>query len=453
MTPQQSVHKRRVFAVLACVVAVIGTVSAVTASSAAASTPAAPAHSSTAQPYSDPIWFPLHVAAQVGCVGPGDRVNNGPHGRNPCAGDHLSYYGLNLDITAAEGNPTVYAAGSGQVVGVVSGKDCGGAKGSAGNYVAIAHGGGQVSFYEHLLSPSVKVGQLVAAGDPIGRAGHSGAPCSGPVYLDFVVRTDGGGYQDLTQSVSRLQACTRSGVEQWPSALGSKYTSWVSVPYLSLTVPASVGGCGQDATPTAPPAPTGLKATAGRSKAIVSWTNTQTDAVELQQEIYRPTTKTYDAPCSPNISAGCAVGYAQLLPGTSRYVVSGLQDGRTYRFRISRHNASGWSLPGAWVTVMPKSAPKAPTYRALNGYGNHIRLFWSLSTNDRRGSTVSGYQVKISRKVGSRYRAWSYKKVGNVLHYSWSTHANTRYRVTVRAISNAGYSPWMTRHVITTPRK
>jgi hypothetical protein len=293
----------------------------------------------------------------------------------------------------------------------------------------------------------------VPAGAEIGRAGHSGASCSGPVYLDFIVRTSGGGYQDLTQTVSRLQACRGRGVESWPTALNSRYTSWVKVPYLTgLTVTASDGGCVPNTAPATYAAPVGLTATSGRSKAIVAWPSSPAGAIELQQEIYRPTTKTYDAPCSPNITAGCSVGYAQLLPGTTRYVVSGLQDGRIYRFRISRHNDAGWSLPGPWVTVTPMSAPKAPSFRDLNGYGNHLRLFWSMPTNDRRGSTVSGYQVGISRMVRSKFQPWKYQKVGNVLHYSWTTRPGTRYRVTVRAISNAGYSPWMARHATTTPR-
>lgn len=60
----------------------------------------------------------------------------------------------------------------------------------AGNVVVVAHGGGIASAYFHLSAPSVAEGDLVRAGDEIGKAGHTGRT-TGP-HLHLAVRTPGG---------------------------------------------------------------------------------------------------------------------------------------------------------------------------------------------------------------------------------------------------------------------
>ena len=76
----------------------------------------AAAATSTAHPYSDPVWFPLHVPVQVGCIGD-HRTNNGPtSGTNACSGDHRGYFAMNFNIyDTANLHPYVYAAGAGVV--------------------------------------------------------------------------------------------------------------------------------------------------------------------------------------------------------------------------------------------------------------------------------------------------------------------------------------------------
>jgi murein DD-endopeptidase MepM/ murein hydrolase activator NlpD len=60
----------------------------------------------------------------------------------------------------------------------------------AGNVVVIAHGAGIASAYFHLSTATVAEGDVVAAGDPIGNAGHTGRT-TGP-HLHLAVRTPGG---------------------------------------------------------------------------------------------------------------------------------------------------------------------------------------------------------------------------------------------------------------------
>ena len=61
--------------------------------------------------------------------------------------------------------------------------------GGWGNLVVVAHGGGLRSFYAHLSSIEVRVGQVVGAGARLGRVGRSGH-ATGP-HLHFEVRLRG----------------------------------------------------------------------------------------------------------------------------------------------------------------------------------------------------------------------------------------------------------------------
>jgi murein DD-endopeptidase MepM/ murein hydrolase activator NlpD len=93
-----------------------------------------------------------------------------------------------LDIANAAGTP-IYAARAGRVIesGWCSG---------FGYCVKIDHGDGMVSIYGHMLrQPSVRVGQSVDAGDPIGLMGstfdRSGGGYSTGVHLHFTIKING----------------------------------------------------------------------------------------------------------------------------------------------------------------------------------------------------------------------------------------------------------------------
>jgi Peptidase family M23/Putative peptidoglycan binding domain len=64
-----------------------------------------------------------------------------------------------------------------------------------GNLVEVAHGGGVVSMYAHLLAFSVRAGQSVATGTRVGRVGSSGES-TGP-HLHFEVRVRGAAVNPL----------------------------------------------------------------------------------------------------------------------------------------------------------------------------------------------------------------------------------------------------------------
>lgn len=86
-----------------------------------------------------------------------------------------------IDIGVGTGTP-VYAAGPGSVTAA-------GPNGGYGNYVAVQHPGGVLSFYGHLLRWMVRAGQQVQAGQQIALSDNTGAS-TGP-HLHFGTHVNG----------------------------------------------------------------------------------------------------------------------------------------------------------------------------------------------------------------------------------------------------------------------
>lgn len=116
------------------------------------------------------VW-PLAAAGRISC-GFGPR-------RSPTAG--ASTYHKGIDIAVPTGT-AVRASKAGKVVTATYSS-------SAGNYVALYHGGGVYTYYMHCSSLSVSVGDQVAQGQTIALSGSTGIS-TGP-HLHFAVNIGG----------------------------------------------------------------------------------------------------------------------------------------------------------------------------------------------------------------------------------------------------------------------
>ncbi|HOX32347.1 MAG TPA: M23 family metallopeptidase [Spirochaetales bacterium] len=85
---------------------------------------------------------------------------------DPFTGVKVFHHGIDL---AVPWGSTVTGTRSGKVVAALRDDP------TFGNYVIISHGEGYTSYYFHLSSIQVRVGQSVAQGQPIGRVGNTGA--------------------------------------------------------------------------------------------------------------------------------------------------------------------------------------------------------------------------------------------------------------------------------------
>lgn len=137
-----------------------------------------------------PSPMPLSSASKA----TGPAVAGMPRFMLPVAGRASSGYGARFDPIqhkeinhpgfdlAAPTGTTVDAAAAGTVTHA-------GPAGTYGNLITIDHGGGVETRYAHLSATSVKAGDQVVAGQPIGAVGTTGYS-TGP-HLHFEVRRDG----------------------------------------------------------------------------------------------------------------------------------------------------------------------------------------------------------------------------------------------------------------------
>lgn len=127
------------------------------------------------------VW-PLAAAGRISC-GFGPR-------KSPTAG--ASTYHKGIDIAVPTGT-AVRASKSGKVVTATYSS-------SAGNYVALYHGGGVYTYYMHCSALSVSVGDQVSQGQTIALSGSTGIS-TGP-HLHFAIYS-GGRYVNPSNYVSR----------------------------------------------------------------------------------------------------------------------------------------------------------------------------------------------------------------------------------------------------------
>jgi murein DD-endopeptidase MepM/ murein hydrolase activator NlpD len=134
------------------------------------------------------LSWPIAGAYITQPFGPSELLLEPPLGPYP-------HFHTGIDLAARLGTP-VTAAGDGVVVAVAH------TQVGYGNYVIVAHGGGIMTLYGHLLETDVRVGDHVARGQRVGLEGTSGMS-TGP-HLHFELRVN----NQVTDPMPYLPALT-----------------------------------------------------------------------------------------------------------------------------------------------------------------------------------------------------------------------------------------------------
>jgi murein DD-endopeptidase MepM/ murein hydrolase activator NlpD len=119
------------------------------------------------------LSWPVAGARITQPFGPSDLILEPPFGPYP-------HFHTGIDLAARLG--TVVTAAAGGVVVAVAHTDVG-----YGNYVIVAHGGGIMTLYAHLLETDVRVGDLVFRGARVGLEGESGLATGPHVHFELRV--------------------------------------------------------------------------------------------------------------------------------------------------------------------------------------------------------------------------------------------------------------------------
>jgi murein DD-endopeptidase MepM/ murein hydrolase activator NlpD len=119
------------------------------------------------------LSWPMAGARVTQLFGPTDFMLEPPLGKYP-------HFHAGLDMAAPFGT-TVMAAADGVVVAV------GHTRIGYGNYVVIAHGGGIMTLYGHLLETNVDVGNKVFRGQRVGLEGSTGWSTGAHVHFELRV--------------------------------------------------------------------------------------------------------------------------------------------------------------------------------------------------------------------------------------------------------------------------
>jgi len=131
-----------------------------------------------------------------------------------------------------------------------------------------------------------------------------------------------------------------------------------------------------------PPAPAGLKATAGNAQVSLSWT---ASSGATSYNVYRGTSAGGESP-TPIATGVTATSYTN----------TGLTNGTTYYYKVAAVNAAGTSGLSAEASAMPQlSAPPAPTGLKATAGNAQVSLSWTASSgaasyNVYRGTSSGG---------------------------------------------------------------
>ena len=189
-------------------------------------------------------------------------------------------------------------------------------------------------------------------------------------------------------------------------------------------------------SPEPPAAPTGLTATGGDGSVALAWSDPADATVTgYQYQVNHTDTNT------GNLSGWSAwQSIANSDADTTAHTLTGLSNGKEYRYKLRAVNAGGASKPGPqsspwYVTATPEkpTPPAAPTGLSVIPGDGYLDISWDVVTD------ATGYDVRAKTAGAADW----HDVAGNVTTTShrYTTDATIDY-VAVRARNAGGTSPW-----------
>lgn len=237
------------------------------------------------------------------------------------------------------------------------------------------------------LRPAAPTGLNAEAGD--GRVTLSWDDPGDPTIAgwQYTVGSTGtfGEWMNIPSSIATTTDHTVSGLDN-----GSRYTFKLRA--------TNVEGEGEEsgevsATPVSVPAkPSGLTATPNDKQVRLDWDDPGDATIAGWQ--YRVA------------AAGAYDGWTDIagsVAGTTRHVVSGLENGAVYRFQVRAVNASGSGAPSDEVSAVPVAAPARPTGLTATPGSGWVLLEW----DDPADPTITIWEYR-RRKAGEEFEeSWT----------------------------------------------
>ena len=200
------------------------------------------------------------------------------------------------------------------------------------------------------------------------------------------------------------------------------------------------------ATIVVPDAPASVGAEAGNQKAVVSWTEPESDG---GADVTGYQVQFGQSPTGPwsNATGGCAPG----VTNTSTALeceITGLTNGQTYYFQVAAINSAGTGAFSLSNPVIPATLPDAPMILSGTGALDSVNLTWQ-SPSDDGGNPLTGYRVEYSTSDMGPWKDPLGSCDPGTTNFTTATQCEadlltpgTTYYFRVAAVTNMGVGPY-----------
>jgi len=184
-----------------------------------------------------------------------------------------------------------------------------------------------------------------------------------------------------------------------------------------------------DATPrTVPSAVTNLKASAGKGQVTLKWKAPKDGGSPITGYQYRQ-----------RVGSGSWSGWITLEGSGVSRIVTGLTNGKKYRFEVRALNDAGNAKKSnTTASVTPRTAPAAIKNLKVTSGNTQVTLKWKAPNNG--GSSITGYQYR-QRTNNGKWGSWKTLQGSGTSRTVTGLTNGRMYGFQVRAVNAAGKAP------------